>query len=52
MDDHSVVEWLTASGELIGVAGPEPVPEVALVDKETRASIEDALAPSRRRSVG
>jgi RNA polymerase sigma-70 factor (ECF subfamily) len=42
-DDHSVVEWLTASGELIGVAGPQPVPEVALSDKETRASIEEAL---------
>ena len=54
MDDHSVVEWLTASGELIGVAGPEPVPEVALVDKETRASIEDALDsldPAERRVI-
>lgn len=43
-DDHSIVEWLTASGELIGVAGPEPGPEIALSNKETRASIEDALA--------
>ena len=54
MDDHSVVEWLTTSGELIGVAGPEPVPEVALVDKETRASIEDALSsldPVERRVI-
>lgn len=42
-DDHSVAEWLTATGELIGVAGPEPAPETALVDKEMRASIEDAL---------
>jgi RNA polymerase sigma-70 factor (ECF subfamily) len=53
-DDHSVVEWLTASGELIGVAGPEPVPEVALSDKETRASIEEALGsldPVERRVI-
>jgi RNA polymerase sigma-70 factor (ECF subfamily) len=43
-EDHSVVEWLTASGELIGTAGPEPGPEIALFSKETRASIQDALA--------
>ena len=53
-DDHSVVEWLTASGELIGAAGPEPVPDVALSDKETRASIADALGsldPVERRVI-
>ncbi len=53
-DDHSVVEWLTASGQLIGVAGPQPVPETALSDKETRASIEEALGsldPVERRVI-
>lgn len=44
MDEHSVVEWLTTSGELIGSAGPEPAPEVALSTAETRASIARALA--------
>ena len=43
-DDQSIVEWLTASGELVVVAGPEPGPEVALSSKETRATIHDALA--------
>lgn len=43
-DDHSVVEWLMASGELIGTARPETLPEVALTAKETRASITEALA--------
>jgi RNA polymerase sigma-70 factor, ECF subfamily len=42
-DDQSVVDWLAASGELIGAASTEPVPEVALFAKETRASIENAL---------
>jgi RNA polymerase sigma-70 factor (ECF subfamily) len=53
-DDHSVVEWLTASGELIGVAGPEPGPELALSHKETRASIKealDSLDPVERRVI-
>jgi RNA polymerase sigma-70 factor (ECF subfamily) len=53
-DDHSVVEWLTATGELIGVAGAEPAPEIALTNKETRASIEDALKrldPAERRVI-
>jgi RNA polymerase sigma-70 factor (ECF subfamily) len=53
-DDHSVVEWLTASGELIGVSRPEPVPEVAVSDKETRASIKEALGsldPVERRVI-
>src|SRR6478752_6482401 len=42
-DDHAIVEWLTSSGVLIGAAGPEPGPEAALLDKETRGSVEDAL---------
>ena len=53
-DDRSVAEWLTASGELIATAGPEPVPEAALIDKETRASIADALGsldPVERRVI-
>ena len=41
--DQSIVEWLTSSGELIGMAGPEPGPEMVLSDKETRALIQDAL---------
>jgi RNA polymerase sigma-70 factor (ECF subfamily) len=52
--DHSIVEWLTESGELVGIGGPEPLPEVALTDKETRASIADALAsldPTERRVI-
>jgi len=43
-DDQSVAEWLTSSGALIGAAGADPVPEAALTGKETRASIERALA--------
>ena len=53
-DDHSIGDWLTASGELIGVSGPEPLPEAALADKETRASIAEALAslaPLERRVI-
>jgi RNA polymerase sigma-70 factor, ECF subfamily len=42
-DDRSVVEWLMDSGELIGAAGPEPDPAIALSDKEARASITEAL---------
>jgi RNA polymerase sigma-70 factor (ECF subfamily) len=53
-DDHSIGDWLTASGELIGAGGPEPLPEVVLTDKETRGSIADALAslaPMERRVI-
>ena len=53
-DDQSTVEWLTSTGDLIGVAGPEPGPEMALSDKETRESIQDALAvlpPLERRVI-
>ena len=53
-DDLSTVEWLTSTGDLIGAAGPEPGPEMALADKETRELIEDALAslsPHERRAI-
>ena len=53
-DDQSTVEWLTSTGDLIGVAGQEPGPEMALSDKETRESIQDALAslaPLERRVI-
>lgn len=43
-DDQSTVEWLTSTGDLIGAAGPEAGPEMALADKETRELIRDALA--------
>ena len=43
-DDLSIAEWLTSSGELIGSAGPEPTPEVALTSREDRSSIEAAVA--------
>jgi RNA polymerase sigma-70 factor (ECF subfamily) len=51
VDDQSMAEWLTASGDLIGAAGPELAPEDALAGKERRASIDEAiasLAPSER----
>jgi RNA polymerase sigma-70 factor (ECF subfamily) len=53
-DDHSTVEWLTSTGDLIGTAGAEPGPELALADKETREVIQDALAslaPLERRVI-
>ena len=53
-DDQSTVEWLTSTGDLIGAAGPEPGPEMALADKETRESIQDALSslsPLERRVI-
>jgi RNA polymerase sigma-70 factor (ECF subfamily) len=43
-DQHAVDEWLTASGELVGMAAVEPGPEAALASKEARSSIEEALA--------
>jgi RNA polymerase sigma-70 factor (ECF subfamily) len=43
-DDQATVEWLTSTGELIGAAGVEPGPELALADKETREVIQHALA--------
>ena len=53
-DDQSTAEWLTSTGDLIGAAGPEPGPEMALADKETRESIQDALSslsPLERRVI-
>ena len=53
-DDQSTVEWLTSTGDLIGAAGAEPGPEMALADKETRDSIQDALlslSPLERRVI-
>ena len=43
-DDLSTAEWLTSSGELIGSAGPEPTPELALTSREDRSAIEAAVA--------
>lgn len=43
-DVHSIADWLTVSGQFIAAAGPEPGPEIALSNKETRAAVEDALA--------
>ena len=43
-DDLSTAEWLTTAGELIGSAGPEPTPEVALTSLEDRSAIEAAVA--------
>jgi len=43
-DDLSTAEWLTSSGELVGSAGPEPTPEVALTSREDRSAIEAAVA--------
>jgi RNA polymerase sigma-70 factor, ECF subfamily len=53
-EGQATVEWLTSTGELIGSAGPEPAPETAFADKETRAVIQDALAslaPLERRVI-
>src|SRR4029453_14660437 len=43
-DNDELEQWLTSTGELIATAGPEPGPELALSSKETRASIEGAVA--------
>jgi RNA polymerase sigma-70 factor (ECF subfamily) len=53
-DDQATVEWLTSTGELVGAAGAEPAPEMALADKETREVIHDALrslAPLEQRVI-
>jgi RNA polymerase sigma-70 factor, ECF subfamily len=52
--DGSTAEWLASYGELIGAAGAEPGPEVALSRKEARVSIDSALAslaPAERRVI-
>ena len=43
-EDEWSGDWLTATGELIGSAEPEPAPEAALSGKETRAAVHDAVA--------
>jgi RNA polymerase sigma-70 factor, ECF subfamily len=43
-DGDSIDDWLMGSGDLIAMAQAEPSPEAALSNKETRASIADALA--------
>ena len=53
-DDQATVEWLTSTGELIGSAGAESGPELALADKETREVLQDALtslAPLERQVI-
>ena len=52
-DNQSIDDWLTRSGELLGMSRPEPGPDAALSEKETRATIADALATleSRERTV-
>jgi RNA polymerase sigma-70 factor (ECF subfamily) len=42
--DEWIDDWLTGTGQLVGMAGPEPGPEQALASKETRSTIEVALA--------
>ena len=43
-EDQPIEEWLAGSGRLLGVGSAEPLPEVALADRETRAAIEAAVA--------
>jgi RNA polymerase sigma-70 factor, ECF subfamily len=42
--DAPIDEWLASTGELIAIGGADPVPEVALADKETRAAIAAVIA--------
>ena len=51
---HPVDEWLAGTGDLIAAGSAEPLPEVAVADKETRASIDSAIAgldPAERRVI-
>jgi len=53
-DDHSWVDALAAAGGLVSAAVAEPLPDAVLDEKETRASIADALAglaPQERRVI-
>ena len=43
-DDSSLAEWLTGSGVLISTGAPDPGPETAVIDLETRAFVADAIA--------
>lgn len=43
-EGHPIDEWLAGTGDLIAVGSAEPLPEVAVTDRETRASIDAAIA--------
>jgi DNA-directed RNA polymerase specialized sigma24 family protein len=43
-DEFAIAEWLTASGELVGASKPDDAPDAILSSKETRRSIDDAIA--------
>jgi RNA polymerase sigma-70 factor, ECF subfamily len=43
-DEFAIAEWLTASGELVGAAKADAAPDAILSSKETRASIDEAIA--------
>jgi RNA polymerase sigma-70 factor (ECF subfamily) len=43
-DDGSVAGWLTDSGVLVATGAPDPGPETAVVNLETRAVVADAIA--------
>ena len=42
--DRPIGEWLADAGNLIAAGGAEPLPEVAVTDRETRLAIEAAIA--------
>jgi RNA polymerase sigma-70 factor, ECF subfamily len=51
---HPIDEWLAGTGDLIAAGSAEPLPEVAVTDNETRASIDAAIAgldPVERRVI-
>ena len=53
-EGHPVDDWLAGSGDLIAVGSAEPLPEVAVTDRETRASIDAAISdldPVERRVI-
>jgi RNA polymerase sigma-70 factor (ECF subfamily) len=53
-DQRSVLDELMASGKPIAMAGPEPVPEGAALQRETRATVHEALGsldPLERRVI-
>jgi RNA polymerase sigma-70 factor (ECF subfamily) len=43
-DDGSLAEWLTGSGVLVATGAPDLGPETAVVGRETRASVSEAIA--------
>jgi RNA polymerase sigma-70 factor (ECF subfamily) len=42
--DQPIGEWLADAGDLIAAGAAEPLPEVAVTDRETRIAIEAAIA--------